>query len=307
MGYRIGSFNCLNFSGGNVSKSRKDVQTIANIIRNEQFDIVALQEVKNQEALNMILKQLGPQWAGEADNDFRVSDYAFIWKKRRVNLAKYESFQLSRTNSPIIYSQYKVDKESNYMRLSRDPYYARFVPVGGAAPFIEIRILNAHIRFSKGSGCEEVLVGVVSLRKQEFEILTKNIYVNVADKCYGNNRPAYTILLGDFNLNHPSSGAGSPYLVDEIEINDNDKSKLIVTKQTDLTTLKKIQSDDNQSECRFANNYDHFTYDAIRFKDVSVQCESINAVQKYCNGDFKKYNDTVSDHIPIVMNLNIRR
>ena len=142
--YRIGSFNCLNFGMG----SSKDVQKFAELILSKPcFDIVALQEIKGQYALDRILNRLPPYWKGIADDT--VNDYAFLWNTNRVTLATSED-EKNRMYHPRIYKQYKIDRKTGQTDLIREPYYARFFPCGGAAPFIEIRIINTHIRFSKG-------------------------------------------------------------------------------------------------------------------------------------------------------------
>ena len=50
-------------------------------------------------------------------------------------------------------------------------------------------------------------------------------------------------MLGDFNLNLKSSGAGSPYIEDSIFIEDNGKSQELITTQQNLTTLKNPTKD----------------------------------------------------------------
>ncbi|MBO5868081.1 MAG: hypothetical protein J6Q54_04125, partial [Oscillospiraceae bacterium] len=89
MPYRIGSFNCLNFGSGKLVKGRK----IAEIIKKERFDIVALQEVKNAYALSYLLEALnkyGGKWEGDCD-EFGVADYAFVWNTKRVRLVRVKN------------------------------------------------------------------------------------------------------------------------------------------------------------------------------------------------------------------------
>ncbi len=301
MGYRIGSFNCCNLG----RDSNKDIGIIANIICEENFDIVALQEIKGEKALQRILNRLPKYWCGKSDNDFIVNDYAFLWNSKRIELARNQSNEIYK---PRIYKQYKIDREHFQRKLIREPFFARFIPVGFGAPFIEIRLLNTHIRFSKSSdeSNTEYSPGAIELRRKEFDILTKAIYAKEADKRYGNNRPAYTIMLGDYNLNIPCSGAGSPYLQEYFEITDNNRIKRIKTEQKGLTTLKKTANKEKE-EHGFSGNYDHFTFDLERFDGVDLDCSEINAVNQYCNGDFEKYEREVSDHIPILMKMDIRR
>lgn len=308
MSYRIGSLNCLNFGQG----SDKDVEIFSNIIYNERFDIVALQEIKSQYALERILNRLPPQWTGKADNDGRVSDYAFIWNSNRIKLAeKKTKYGTTQTIDPHIYKKYRIDKEIGQKKLIREPYFARFFPTGICAPFIEIRIINTHIRFSKGSSddsSDDNSLGAIAMRRNEFNILVKSIYAKESDERTGDNRPVYTILLGDYNLNKKDSEAGSPYLIEEVvEIRDNNTViKKIETDQIELTTLKRPAETEPQNY-GFSNNYDHFTYDTVRFDSVTPNCKRIDAVNSYCDGDFERYRKRVSDHVPIVMDLDLKK
>ena len=219
--YKIGSFNCLNFGMG----ATKDVQIFADIILNELFDVVALQEIKGQYALDRVLKVLPDYWCGIADNE--VNDYAFIWNSRRLEIANADESGKKRQYVPRIYKQYRIDKKAGEMDLIREPYYARFFPVGGAVPYIEIRLINTHIRFNKGSSVDNSL-GAIAMRKNEFNVLTRAIYAKESDKRYGNHRPAYTILLGDYNLNLPSSEAKSPYLIESFTIEDGRSTSVTI-------------------------------------------------------------------------------
>lgn len=299
--YRIGSFNCLNFGMG----SSKDIQKFVDIITSKpMFDIVALQEIKGQNALNRVLSRLPNYWEGIADSE--INDYAYIWNTRRVMLANAEEIGKDRIYFPRIYKQYKIDRKSGQTDLIREPFYARFYPCGGAAPYIEIRLINTHIRFSKGkdeSSEDENSLGAIAMRRNEFNVLTRAIYAKEADKRYGNNRPAYTIMLGDYNLNHPYSGK-TPQLIESFEICDNQSHKTITTIQEELSTLKKP---DGSDEVKFSNNYDHFTYDLDRFDSIVVGSERINAVEKFCNGNMEEYKKGVSDHVPVAMNIDFRR
>ena len=301
MAYRIGSFNCLNFGTG----ARKDLQIFSDIILHENFDIVALQEIKGNNGLRRLLSALPNYWMGRADDGF-VNDYAFIWNSKRIQLAQYNG----KIYEPTICKQYRIDRRNGQTDLVRDPYYARFFPVGACAPFIEIRIINSHIRSSKGKtdGSNDTeSLGAVEMRRKEHEVLSTALYPKIADKRYGNNRPVYTVLLGDYNLNLKDAGTKSPFLTELFEVEDKKSVKRIFTTQRDLTTLRNPDSQSENQHQGFCNNFDHFTYDAERFSTVTAQCQSIDSVNKYCGGNFEKHRKTVSDHIPIVMELDITK
>lgn len=93
--------------------------------------------------------------------------------------------------------------------------------------------------FSRNSTHNNILdAGAILLRKREFDILTKSLYLSIADKVYGNNRPSYTIILGDYNLNLPFSGAKYAFLNEVVEIDNGGTIRKLITVQKELTTLK---------------------------------------------------------------------
>lgn len=299
--YKIGSFNCLNLS----ITSSKNLYKFADIIMNEGFDIIALQEVKGQYALNRLLSILPDYWVGLADDDSNVNDYAYIWNTRRFELAHLDYYGRNRIYYPKIYKQYRIDKNIGQFDLKREPYYARFYPIGGNAPYIEIRLINTHVRFIKGADGSNSSLGAISMRKNELDILVRSIYTKISDKRYGNNRPAYTILLGDYNLNLPSSNK-PPYLIESYTIDDGKNSKIITTVQKELSTISNSKVSKQSSDGLFANNYDHFTYDTNRFENLVISATTINVLDKYYKNDQEKYIKEISDHLPIAINLNLR-
>lgn len=304
MSYKIGSFNCLNFGRG----TSKDIHAFVDMILSENFDILALQEIHGQAALERILKVLPQHWKGIADEE--VYDYAFIWNSKNMELAHTEvtdgiQGQHTRIYAPRIYKQYKIDRKKGQTDLIRDPFFARFFPTKSPSK-VEIRLINTHIRFTKGNDPEHELPGAVEMRKNELNVLVNAIYAKEADKRYGNNRTAYTILLGDYNLNHPSSEATSPYLQESYTIFDGRNAKIVTSFQHELTTLCQPSEDDDWEKHEFANNYDHFTYDVSRFSGIVISCGRVNSVEKYCGGDYQKHRDEVSDHVPIKMNIRLK-
>ena len=339
MGYKIASFNMYKFSLRSDNEIRKNIMAIAGIIRQEAFDIVAMQEVMNDNAMRILQTALNPMiwdysWEQppsyglgnlRIEDDYSSEGYAFLWNKRRVKPVETGYAKGIREFLPRIYSQYRIRK--GQMKLERDPYYGRFTPSGlpGGA-FFEFRIINSHIRFSKYS---EKDIGATLIRKNEFEVLSQCIFPKISDKRYGNNMPAYTILLGDYNLNLPTSGVGSPYVPPVVFYQDGRYIKQIVTEQNDLSTLKHKQEgtleellngDGNQGDPEampsgikrelekwkvYSKNFDHFTYDENRFSDVGHQISRIDAVRNYYGGDVERYRQEISDHVPIVIDIEV--
>jgi endonuclease/exonuclease/phosphatase family metal-dependent hydrolase len=288
MSYRIGSFNLLNFSG----RTEKDLDTIANIITNEQFDIVALQEVLRPEALTMLLRRLPWYWEGRQSsprsskeelewNDTSPASsnsppgvkksantakgYAYLWNTRR--------FRECSKSGPQIFEQIKNGS------LVRNPFYGRFTTAGlPGGSFCELRLVNVHLC----SPAENK-----AARMKEYNLITNEVLKRIGTKRYGDNRPAYTIALGDYNMpvawcaGDGESGFGNS----------------IVTEQEEKTTLSK--------ENDFSNDYDHFSYDMINLSDIELNIRRVNAVEKYYHNDFGKYSRQISDHVPVKMELEL--
>lgn len=314
MAYKIGSFNMFKFSFQSDSEIRKDFTVLSRIIRDNKFDIIALQEVFSPNALDRLLNYLGRyEWEGvwgspTSFSSIAAEGYGFIWNKRRMRLAvTTQPDGTKKTFRPHIYNQYRVDRRLGQTQLIRNPFYARFEPLDGS--FCEIRLINTHIMFSKGSSTNHLLdIGAVVMRKREFDILTQALYNTISDKRYGNNRPAYTIILGDYNLNLKSSGAAGAFLNEIVTVQDRGQIKRLITVQDKLTTLKanKAGSQEDYSISYWANNYDHFTYDIDRFSSVSAVSSRINTVKDYCNDDYELHRKTVSDHVPIALKLILK-
>lgn len=51
--------------------------------------------------------------------------------------------------------------------------------------------------------------------------------------------------------------------------------------------------------------YDHFTYSPETSPFTGVSCHAIDVVSKYCGGDFVYYQKNISDHIPVVIEIEI--
>jgi endonuclease/exonuclease/phosphatase family metal-dependent hydrolase len=313
--YKIGSFNVRNLS----EKSSHNINSIATIIRDERLDVVALQEVLNETSLNRLLNGLGKGWVGkqvtpisltvDKDPDFddlvsssfvKDSEFPMIQEnlddrfklkvdnntyKENKNAAKGFAFiwntsrlcECSKRHEPLL-----VDFVPK-AKLARTPLYGRFSPIGtrGGA-FFELRLINIHIIWSGNLLIDK------EKRLKEFNFIADEVYTRLSKHRYGNNMPSYTIILGDYNMT-------SYYLsVKYFELEHIQLS----TVQSDPSTL---------SDNRYVNDYDHFSYDSWRFIDSGVNSieRKIDSVNLYCNGSFPTHKSNISDHVPIVLDIDI--
>lgn len=310
MNYKIGSFNVRNLNYSVVDndgqKIKRSFSTIANIIKQEEFAIVALQEVLSKSALEQIHKSLGDNWKyaweqpssnfGGKQADKRGEGYAYIWDTKKIDLVGVETDE--DIKYPVIWRQYQDRKKEPIIR---EPYYARFTSVGKVGGCsCEIRLINTHIVYGGNS-----LIGV-SLRQKEFIKVVKNIYQNIINKRYGNFLPAYVIVLGDYNLSlqHLSQ------MDDKTKINvGNSSSKnneeKVITLQGELTTVNHVEQDDGTYKSDYVNDYDHFSFIERYAEIMNMDVERVD-ILKYCK-TIEQYWETVSDHVPIKLTIDLNK
>ena len=206
MKYKIGSFNLKNLGLSALSdKSSRDLELLSHIIKEEGFDVVALQEIlsegkalgSDRYAEKSLLMHLGSDWdfrwasAESSLNDTRNEGYAFVWNTRRLRLATARMQDGSvRTYNP------RICEVSN-IKLSRKPYYARFTPANTLTrgPFVELRLLCIHAYYGSSNGKEDIMQ-----RQKEMETIFKDIYPEISNRIYQDSMVQYTVVLGDYNL-----------------------------------------------------------------------------------------------------------
>lgn len=341
MGYRIGSFNMRNLGLSSMGqKNARDLRTIARIIREENFDVIALQEVLSQGkaftapgyAKQSILMELGPEWDfcwadAEAENDPRHEGFAFIWKKNRLRLCTTKVLtpygEITRTFNPRIC---KVNHED----MLRQPYYGRFTASGiPGGTNVEFRLICIHTYYGKADNAADR-----AIRQHELDVLMKDIYPQINDRRYGDPMVSYTVLLGDYNAElwtkesrhwqealRKERGGKRPAIIqaddDGIVRSNRYGGREIKTVQDQLTTLKSKMNESGEEEfdtAGYSYSYDHFSYEEKSFSGMKPKVKRVTAaVSEYCkvhdgeyNSDFERYYKTVSDHIPIVMDIELR-
>lgn len=343
---RIGSFNVRNLSHG----SGRDLPRIAKMINHYGLDIVALQEVLGEGRIvhsavggnligsakgynDTLIRHLLGQWdsvwlqpavRGKNEKylgaDRRGEGYALLWRKNKFDIpCQYENNGVFRNRGPVIFSNYHASKDG--IRLIRDPLYARLILREKKSA--ELRILVAHLIYGKPTintldDSFSIEDSAVAMRRKEFNTLAGKIYYRVSkDNAVPECTQAYTLLLGDYNLNLESSPAKGAYVPsnayeqglavafydDYGNMVDADSAKIkIYTSQSELSTLK-------SDEPQYANNYDHFSFNDTVKRQIP-DLKKIRALHEFV-GDaddhdaFDKYKETVSDHVPIIIELNI--
>ena len=218
------SFNIQKFSRVATSLTgKKDLDTIARIIRESGADIIALQEVVNKEALKELLEAIAQQYAQEdqlkrgnksfdrlgrysvrtndiygyrtkhwegrwgspvsAFGGIAAEGYAFIWNRDRIKLV---------TNYEGESFEPRIETFSGKNKLVRPPFVGRFMPVNGR---FELRLINVHIAFSVPARMKheddplyKPDVKDQELREGELKRLLDTVYTNWDKKQYDVNR-----------------------------------------------------------------------------------------------------------------------
>lgn len=318
MEYKIGSFNMKNFG----ANSNKDIEKIAEIILKESMDVVALQEVLSEgKGVRRMIEQCvkyelynwdycfaSPRESMDKEkisemivNDTRGEGYAYLWNKKKFKLVEYSKLGHKRIFEPRIINSLSNDVGVDCTFFARTPYYIRLQPLYGG--FFELRMVNIHIFYGKNS------LSSIQKRQVEFETLVRNIYPEISQKRYGQNRVAYTIAMGDYNLNifRPSVPVQTKnaYLSEVYSYKNGESVINVLTIQDQLTTIRG-NIDGNNSFIKneyYSNNYDHFSYSPELSPFRDVDCETVDAVNKYCDGDYLYYSKNISDHLPVLMRI----
>lgn len=309
MGYRIGSFNIRDFNFSNQTSDneriQRDFHKIAEIIIREKFDVIAVQEVNAEIAIKYLttILNLSKTSAREYAYDFGADmpthskdpeRYGFIWNTKRLRLREFPY-----KKNP----QYYINAGGT--QLQRPAYYARFTARGllGGSNF-ELRLINVHIK-DASSEAERI---------REFDILVKQVLPRICDLQGVSSdlemMPAYTFLLGDYNL-ALNKGPRAQIKIETITKSQyTGKSRYFITVQEDPTSLRLPSEQETIEEC-YANNYDHFTYETDLDTKLDLQAERVDALTQYILeesdpiGKLESYRKKVSDHVPIKMDISL--
>ena len=143
-------------------------------------------------------------------------------------------------------------------------------------------------------------------------LLVSKLYDNIySDRKYGNNRSAYTFILGDYNI--PLEFCHECELIYNLSTKTFLGGKLFPNERTTLikkeSYLKAIEN--NETPDIFASDYDHCSYNIDHFirRDVFVKVTRVNSVEKYCSNEehpLIKHIEKLSDHVPIKIEITLR-
>lgn len=299
------SFNLRNIYDS--ARLDRDWDAIAKIIRDERADVVAVQEIFSDLPMKLLCRRLNggflSDWryrmvSRQTCGNERGEGYAFLWNARRVDLAPKTRFNEDGKQTVVGWHEPEIRTEWS-RSIMRPPCVARFVPVGWCVPFIELRVITTHIIFrenaylqSRGNELSDL-----ELRREEYRVLSERLFPRVGkDRSNGDFRPAYTFIVGDYNLS----------CVDCAKIDAQYKSEVRFMKTRQILGSTIYTGKDEKDPGGYTDNdYDHVSHSDREHPYVLV-VERIDAPDKYYESDFKKYEKKMSDHVPIKMLFDVR-
>ncbi len=225
-------------------------------------------------------------------------------------------FEIRLLNTHVLYTskaELKKLKDSGIdvdMLGSNDPMERRTAEQEILAQGVSLSELEALKQFVSQNDIER-------RRSEVRNLITEVMAREEDDKGWG----SYVFLIGDYNLNINSSGVNyknrSATIEDTIVYarNKSNETKVYSICQRNLSTLKSPPADEEKSleydeligENRYANNYDHVTYNSnmcesngrgIYISDVT----RIDVIERYGLSN-REYFQRISDHFPIMFEI----
>ncbi len=176
---RVGSWNLEHFGARKNRRVGSDYSAIADFIRKMEVDVLGVQEIRTQAALELLVSSLGENWSFVLGTSGGFSDgtggirVGFLWNKQRIDLVQAEELL-------------QLPSEENGLNIfHRKPVSAVFRAKGGGVDF---RAITVHFKASRGAKNE-------AKRKAEARNLRK--YIEQLQKRPGEDQDI--VVVGDFN------------------------------------------------------------------------------------------------------------
>lgn len=304
MSYSVVSFNLRNIYD---SAMNRDWETVAEILKDEHADIVAIQEVFSELPIKYLCKRMNSGFFSDwrfkmvsrgTCRNARKEGYSFLWNARRVDLSPRE--KVSPDGSRVVVGVHEPEVRSEWSRsLIRPPCVARFVPVGWCVPYIELRVINTHIIHREDAWSREQgnHTPALEMRRDEYRALSERLFPRVGKyRIDANFRPAYTFIVGDYNLECVECSAIDAELKTEV--------KFMRTRQILGSTIYTGTGETDPGGYT-KHDYDHVSYSDRESAYVQI-VQRVDAPMSYYKGNFKEYYKQMSDHVPIKMLFDVR-
>lgn len=264
----IGSNQSLDIMTWNIENFPKNNQTInyvTEIINDINVDIIALQEIENQNTFDNLVDNLSGSWFGyRSDN----SDWGEL------------SYLINTDNLEITHFPYTILDQDEHYFAYRKPYVMKF-----SFNDEEFVIINVHFKCCGDGNLED------DYWDEEYRRLISNQYLkNYIDTNFSDQN---VIVLGDFNDDIAESNINNVF---SDFINDNQNyyfSDMYIAEGSSL----------NWSFPNWPSHLDHILITNELFDNYDTSSAFTFKIDEYMSG-WNEYDNYISDHRPVVINLN---
>ena len=293
-----GTLNLLTWNVEDFPKNNLTVEYLNNAIDSLVVDIIALQEIKSQTKLNQLTEQLGEEWINF--RDFGSSYYgqlAYLINTDEITniispfsipneLVQCETYMQTINDHPCSEvvdfenNTYVSDYNIEYNFAWRMPYILQFTYQNQV-----FYIINVHFKCCTYDGNENF---------RRFEAS------NYLDAYINNNYPNdNVIIMGDFNGNIDET-------VNIQQVQHDVFESFLGPSYVFADENIYLGDSESWSYPSWNSHIDHIVItDEIFNNSLIVYNTNTVLVEDLYDGGFSEYNDYISDHRPILINLNL--
>ena len=258
------TLDILTWNIENFPKHAQTINYVSDIINDINVDVIALQEIEDQQEFNLLIDQLNDEWVGyRASTDSGWGELSYL-----INL----------NNIDITHYPYTILNEQEYYFAYRPPYVVKI-----RFNDEEFILINVHFKCC-GDGLLED-----EYWDEEYRRLQANYYLKEYIDTYFFDKNV--IVLGDFN----DDIAESDNNIFMNFINDIDNYDF-----SDMYIAEGPSSD--WSFPNWPSHLDHILITNELFENVDQNNVFTFKIEDYMNG-WSQYENYISDHRPIAMNI----
>jgi len=262
----IGSEESLDVMTWNIEhfpKNNNTLQYVEDIIESSNLDIIALQEIENQNDFNTLANNLD-NWVGYRYSNSNYGELSYL-----INLDNIE----------IVQTPYSILNQYDHYFAYRPPYVIK-INFNNK----EIVIINVHFKCCGDGNLES------DYWDEEYRRLQANYYLKQHIDTYFSND--YVIVLGDFNDDIAESNSNNIFLD---FINDSNSYYF-----ADMSIANGPSAD--WSFPTWPSHLDHILISNEFFDIFSNDIIATYKIDDYMNS-WQQYDNYISDHRPVVINF----
>ena len=257
------SLDIMTWNVEHFPKNNNTLQYVEDIIESSNLDIIALQEIENQNDFNTLANNLD-NWVGYRYSNSNYGELSYL-----INL----------NNIEIVQTPYSILNQYDHYFAYRPPYVIK-INFNNK----EIVIINVHFKCCGDGNLEN------DYWDEEYRRLQANYYLKqYIDTYFSNN---YVIVLGDFNDDIAESNSNNIFLD---FINDTNSYYF-----ADISIATGPSSD--WSFPTWPSHLDHILISNEFFDIFSNDIILTYKIDDYMNS-WQQYDNYISDHRPVVINF----